>query len=156
MRVTIFSLAIIAAGLLGAPQTASAQTLLNYPWCLIQAAEGHVSCSFQTREQCLGTAARGGLDGNCYQNWDYKPFPGGLPPPVVDTTARTVYTYKYCGIPSTDRGHDCYYDTLEDCHATLSGVTGNCYPNPAYRPPAAPAPRGRVVAKKRSNERNDR
>ena len=79
MRVTIFSLAIIAAGLLGATQTASAQTLLNYQWCLIQAAEGHVSCSFQTREQCLGTAARGGLDGNCYPNWDYKPFPGGLP-----------------------------------------------------------------------------
>ena len=94
MRVTIFSLAIIAAGLLGAPQTASAQTLYNYQWCLVQAAEGHTSCSFQTEEQCRATALPGGLDGNCYRNWDYKPFPGGLPPPVIDTTARTLYTCR--------------------------------------------------------------
>jgi len=159
MRVTIFSLAIIAAGLLGATQTASAQTAYNYQWCLIQAADGHTSCYFQTEEQCRATALPGGLDGNCYRNWDYKPFPGGLPPPVVDTTARTVYTYKWCGVgtPSgaSQRG-SCYYDTLEECMTDLSGVTGNCYPNVDYRPPAAPAPRGRVVAKKRSNDRNDR
>jgi len=154
MRVTILSLAVIAAGLLGATQTASAQSAENYPWCFIESSEGHHSCYFQTREQCMATLT--GIAGNCYPNWDYHPLPGGLPPPVVDTTARTVYTYKWCLIRSADGTIDCYFDTLELCMAEASGITGNCYPNPHYRPTAAPLAARGQVAKKRSNERNDR
>jgi Protein of unknown function (DUF3551) len=159
MRLTIFSLAligIIPAMSVGAPKTASAQTLYNYKWCFVDASEGHTSCSFQTQEQCLATAT--GITGNCYPNWDYQPFPGGLPPPVVDTTARTESTYKYCFIRSADGTIVCYFDTLELCLQEASGITGNCYPNTNYRgPSAAAAPRGRVVAtKKRSIDRNDR
>lgn len=159
MRVTIFSLAIIAAGLLGATQTASAQTAENYPWCFIESSEGHHSCYFQTREQCVATLT--GIEGNCYPNWNYQPLPGGLPPAVVDRTARTVESYKWCSVRTNDGAKDCYYDTLEDCNTTsnavnVNGFSGACYPSPYYRPAAAPAPRGRVVAKKRSSERNDR
>jgi len=173
MRVTILSLAIIAAGLLGATQTASAQNAYNYPWCSIENGAGRVldgglgggfgpSCYYQTREQC--EASNGPQRGICVQNREYRPFPGGLPPLVVDTTARTVASYRWCAVSTTAVGgsRDCYFDTLEDCKTEMTGVIGNCYPNPYYRPtaaaapPAAAAPRGQVVAKKRPTDRNDR
>ena len=159
MRVTILSLAVIAAGLLGATQTASAQSSYNYPWCTVSFEEGGSGgpgCSYLTREQCMGQDIR--QLGNCYPNPEYKPLPGGLPPPVVDRTARTVYSYKYCLIRSADGTIDCYFDTLEFCLAEASGITGNCYPNPHYRgPTAAVAPRAQVAAtKKRSINRSDR
>jgi hypothetical protein len=151
MRVTILSLAIIAAGLLGATQTPSAQNAYNYPWCSITNATGRVldgglgggsgpQCYYQTYEQCMAT--NWPQDGNCYPNTEYRPFPGGLPPLAVDTTARTVESYRWCAISANAaEARDCYYDTLEDCKTTMTGIIGNCYPSPYYRPPAAAAAR---------------
>jgi hypothetical protein len=102
---------------------------------------------------------------------EYRPFPGGLPPIAVDTTARTVYTYKWCArSAAAESAQNCYFDTLEDCKTEMTGIIGNCYPNPFYRapppavvpfvagasraqvvakkPPVAAAPRGQVAAKK--------
>ena len=159
MRVTILSLAVIAGGLLGATQTASAQTTYNYPWCAINHMEGTSGapqCYYYSREQCVAEDSR--QISVCYPNLEYKPLPGGLPAPVADPTARTVYSYKYCLIRAADGTIDCYFDTLEHCLQEVSGITGNCYPNPHYRGPVAgAAARAQVVAtKKRTVNRNDR
>jgi hypothetical protein len=155
MRVTILSLAIIAAGLLGATQTASAQQLAepnayNYPWCSISNQGGRVldgglgggfgpQCYYRTRKDCEEN--NGPQLGACYPNLEYRPFPGGLPPIAVDTTARKVESFRWCAVPSaaTAGARDCYYDSLEECKTTMTGIIGNCYPNPYYRPTAATA-----------------
>jgi hypothetical protein len=38
---------------------------------------------------------------------------------------------------------NCYFLTLEQCRATVSGVGGFCSPNPFYTGPSQPAPRRR-------------
>jgi len=167
MRVTILSLAIIAAGLPGAIQTAWAQQLAepnayNYPWCAISNQGGRVldgglgggfgpSCYYRSRKDCEDN--NGPQLGGCYPNLEYRPFPGGLPPIVIDTAARKVESFRYCGVTASEGGaRDCHYDSLEECKTTLTGIIGNCYPSPYYRPTAAAppeaAPRGQVVAKK--------
>ena len=42
--------------------------------------------------------------------------------------------YRWCAIFSGDLGgvRSCYFMTLEQCQATVSGVGGNCSPNPWY------------------------
>ena len=179
MRVTILSLAVIAAGLLGATQTASAQQLAepnayNYQWCSISNQGGRVldgglgggfgpQCYYRTRKECEEN--NGPQLGLCVQNREYRPFPGGLPPIAVDTTARTVASYRYCAISAAaETARNCYFDTLEDCKTEMTGIIGNCYPNPYYRPsaaspplpaaaaspPAAAKPRGQVAATSRT------
>ena len=173
MRVTILSLAVITAGLLGATQTASAQQLAepnsyNYPWCSISNQGGRVldgglgggfgpSCYYRTRKECEEN--NGPQLGACAPNLEYRPFPGGLPPIAVDTTARTVASYRYCArSAAAETAQDCYFDTLEECKTEMTGIIGNCYPNPYYRPsaaaatppPAAAKPRGQAAATSRT------
>ncbi len=57
------------------------------------------------------------------------------PPP-----ARAEIEYPWCAeYPSGQEGSggvNCGFVTLAQCRATISGIGGNCYENPAY--PAAP------------------
>ena len=42
--------------------------------------------------------------------------------------------YRWCGLYNTGGGggSNCYFRTLEQCRATLSGIGGSCIPNPRY------------------------
>ena len=50
--------------------------------------------------------------------------------------AHAEVQYPWC---AEYRGHvggtNCGFVTYQQCLETISGVGGNCYPNPAYRPP---------------------
>jgi hypothetical protein len=39
--------------------------------------------------------------------------------------------YRWCMQPSAQRGPDCSFTTIDQCHATASSV-GFCYENPAW------------------------
>ena len=41
-------------------------------------------------------------------------------------------------------GSNCYFKTIEQCRATISGVGGTCRPNPFYTGPATPPPKRRA------------
>jgi hypothetical protein len=53
--------------------------------------------------------------------------------------------YRWCAIYSGDLGGvvSCYFNTWEQCQATVSGVGGHCIENPSYSGPGArrPSPR---------------
>jgi hypothetical protein len=71
MRLPIASLVIAAAVLVGATQTASAQSPNSYPWCAryyTQAAP--TSCYFASRQLCAQTVS--GIGGYCFQNPGYR------------------------------------------------------------------------------------
>ena len=74
MRPTIVAL-VLAAAVLGAPQTASAQSPYSYPICAKLYTRGTpTSCYYASREQCMATVS--GVGGYCYQNPAYR---GGSP-----------------------------------------------------------------------------
>ena len=60
--------------------------------------------------------------------------------------------YRWCADLTINRGgaSNCYFVTLEQCRATVSGVGGYCRPNPFYdgrpveTPQPAPRPRRRT------------
>jgi hypothetical protein len=51
--------------------------------------------------------------------------------------AQSPYSYRWCSISSGGvaggGGRSCYYETLQQCMATLSGIGGNCVERPYYR-----------------------
>ena len=59
--------------------------------------------------------------------------------------------YRWCAVYglSGDGGTNCYFVTIEQCRAAVSGVGGFCEPNqfydgrPVVTPGAEPAPRGK-------------
>ena len=51
-------------------------------------------------------------------------------------TPAAAASYPWCARYSTSGG-ECSFNTLEQCMATLSGIGGYCYENPAYRGPDA-------------------
>jgi hypothetical protein len=56
---------------------------------------------------------------------------------VVDSTpaAAQADPYRWCSIYMGEDGgsSNCYFMTLEQCRANVSGVGGFCSPNPFYR-----------------------
>jgi hypothetical protein len=70
MRLTVLSLAIIGTGMVGAAQTASAQSSNSYPWCSINSTDGQQSCYFTSRQQCETTMS--GISGTCVPNPNYR------------------------------------------------------------------------------------
>jgi hypothetical protein len=67
-----------------------------------------------------------------------------IPGPVQADPYR--WCAQYGGIGGDDAGTNCYFLTLEQCRAAVSGIGGYCVPNPFYdgRPvttPGTPAPR---------------
>jgi hypothetical protein len=74
MRPTIVAL-VLATAVVGAPQTASAQSPYSYPICAKLYTRGTpTSCYYASREQCMATVS--GVGGYCYQNPAYR---GGGP-----------------------------------------------------------------------------
>ncbi|MBI1201412.1 MAG: DUF3551 domain-containing protein [Rhodopseudomonas sp.] len=61
--------------------------------------------------------------------------------------AQAEEPYRWCAEYSGSEGSDgvnCGFDTLAQCRATISGIGGNCYENPAY-PAPRPKPKKRNV-----------
>lgn len=58
--------------------------------------------------------------------------------------------YPWCAEYNGDDGSDgvnCGFDTLAQCRATISGIGGNCYENPAY-PGPTPRPKKKTKTPK--------
>jgi hypothetical protein len=69
MRLSMLSLFLIAAALLGEVRTASAQSPTSYPWCsqyVGRGGGGATSCYFTSYAQCMMTVS--GIGGYCYQS----------------------------------------------------------------------------------------
>jgi hypothetical protein len=68
MRLSILSLFLIAAALLGEFQAASAQSPTSYPWCsrYFKRGGGATSCYYTSYAQCMTTVS--GIGGYCYQS----------------------------------------------------------------------------------------
>jgi hypothetical protein len=77
MRLSILSLVLIAAALLGEIQTASAQSPTSYPWCsryFGRGMGGATSCYYTSHAQCMATVT--GIGGYCYRSPYYHGAPG--------------------------------------------------------------------------------
>jgi hypothetical protein len=78
MRLTILSLLLIAAALLGEVDAASAQSPYSYPWCARYYKEGSpTSCYFTSYQQCMTTLS--GIGGYCYESPYYHAAPTNAP-----------------------------------------------------------------------------
>jgi hypothetical protein len=78
MRLTILSLFLIAAALLGEVDAASAQSPYSYPWCARYYKEGSpTSCYFTSYQQCMTTLS--GIGGYCYESPYYHAAPTNAP-----------------------------------------------------------------------------
>jgi hypothetical protein len=58
-------------------------------------------------------------------------------------SAQSPYSYPYCSVSPQTSGSTsaCYYASLEQCQATMSGIGGSCYPSPYYHREAVAPPR---------------
>jgi hypothetical protein len=73
VRLSVLTLLLTAATLLGNSIAASAQSAGAYPFCAIYYgidANGTPSCAFDTREQCMATIS--GIGGFCIENRQYR------------------------------------------------------------------------------------
>ena len=65
---------------------------------------------------------------------------------TLDARAQSAYDYPICAIYKNNSGATaCYYSTYEQCMATMSGISGFCTTNPAYRGRAEAEPPRRKV-----------
>ena len=56
--------------------------------------------------------------------------------------AKAEVQYPWCAeYRQAHGGTNCGFVSYQQCLATISGVGGLCYPNPAYPPPRARSPR---------------
>jgi hypothetical protein len=64
---------------------------------------------------------------------------------TATASAQAVPEYPWCAMLGGDAGGgtSCWFTTLEQCRATVSGVGGYCMQNPAYTGGGPPARRGR-------------
>jgi hypothetical protein len=76
MRLSLLSLFLIAAALLGELQAASAQSPTTYPWCsrYFGRGVGGTSCYYTSKAQCMTTVS--GIGGYCFQNPYLRTAPG--------------------------------------------------------------------------------
>jgi hypothetical protein len=56
--------------MVGAAQTASAQSSNSYAWCSINSTDGQQSCYYTSRQQCEITMS--GIAGTCVPNPNYR------------------------------------------------------------------------------------
>jgi Protein of unknown function (DUF3551) len=76
MRLSMLSLFLIAAALLGEIQAASAQSPTSYPWCsryFGRGMGGATSCYYSSYAQCMATVS--GIGGYCYRSPYYHAAP---------------------------------------------------------------------------------
>lgn len=65
-----------------------------------------------------------------------------------DAVAQRRITYPWCAFYNVVGGvTECFFDNMDQCRASVSGVGGFCYQNPAYSEPPPPARRKRVKRK---------
>ena len=77
MRLSMLSLFLIAAALLGEIQAASAQSPTSYSWCsryFGRGMGGATSCYYSSKAQCMATVS--GIGGYCFQSPYYHAAPG--------------------------------------------------------------------------------
>jgi hypothetical protein len=51
--------------------------------------------------------------------------------------AQSPYNYSWCGVFKLGGARSCYFNSYEQCIATMRPTGGFCSQNPAYRGPAA-------------------
>lgn len=57
---------------------------------------------------------------------------------MTTATAAAADDYRYCAVYGVEgRATNCYFVTLEQCQAAISGMGGFCQPNPYYTGDAA-------------------
>ena len=59
---------------------------------------------------------------------------------VVNTAPAQADSYRWCAIyggNAMDGSKGCWFNTLEQCQATVNGLSGFCQPNNDYSEPAA-------------------
>jgi hypothetical protein len=57
----------------------------------------------------------------------------GMAGAAQTASAQSSNSYPWCSINSTDGQQSCYFTSREQCETTISGIAGNCVPNPNYR-----------------------
>ena len=81
MRLLLLSLFLIAAALIGGPETTYAQSPESYPWCSVDGradgSAGARSCYYTSWEQCMTTMS--GIGGLCVESPYYHPQPAPRP-----------------------------------------------------------------------------
>jgi hypothetical protein len=78
MRLPITLFSLIAAGLVGGIQSASAQSPYAYPWCSKSVRDGVLRCRYTSWEQCH---TRTGVGGVCTRSPYYYSTPPDAPAP---------------------------------------------------------------------------
>jgi hypothetical protein len=91
MRSPVLSLFLIAAALIGGPETTYAQSPESYPWCGARfAISGDSrSCYYTSWEQCMATMS--GIGGLCTQSPYYHPRPA---PRAVNATKKKSRVHR--------------------------------------------------------------
>ena len=133
--------AIAALALVFASNPARAE--IEYPWCARYSGFGATNCGFTSRAQCMATVA--GVGGICARNPSYS----GRMPRVPREAPLNLWSlgidvqYPWCAV-MTGRGGgggtNCGFVTRGQCMATISGIGGVCFENPAYVSRADSAP----------------
>jgi hypothetical protein len=75
MRLLILALVFAIAALMGATESASAQSPTSYPWCSRGGRSSANNCYFTSKEQCQRTIS--GIGGFCLTNPYYRRSPAG-------------------------------------------------------------------------------
>jgi hypothetical protein len=57
--------------------------------------------------------------------------------PVAVSHAQSPYNYSWCGAYRFGGARSCYFNSYEQCIASMRPAGGFCSQNPAYRGPAA-------------------
>jgi hypothetical protein len=74
-----------------------------------------------------------------------------VPVLAVVASPGAAQNYPWCSIRTASGG--CYYDTWEQCMATISGAGGRCYQNPAAPPRAEASAEAQQRSKHRPRQR---
>jgi len=97
-----------------------------HSWCLRGNTSGAISCSFDSRSQCM--MSKGNSEGYCDEN-AAAPNVAAVaaePDPHVTSPARA-----WCLMGNSSGGFSCAFDSLAQCLATRGGSEGYCYENAA-------------------------
>ena len=78
----------------------------------------------------------------------------GLAGLIVPQAANSQDPYPWCAVygGGMNGASNCGFTTRQQCLATVSGIGGDCEPNPLYNPPRA----GKDKSRKSSTGRSDR
>lgn len=134
MRVMMLAGCAFVAALASVPPTAEAASY--HPWCFRGMAGGAVTCSFDSKAQCMGTQSVSG--GFCSEN--PIPPPAGTPEMVEvgSDAVKTPSYHRWCFRGMSGGAVTCSFDSKAQCMGTQSVSGGFCSENPTPPPIGTP------------------